>query len=152
MDEDEGTVQVCAVIDQGQIQGAVIVNIDTRDNVALAGSDYTALQNIALTFEAPSTTACTDIVITNDQLYEIDENFFGSLTSPDPTRVTINPARDEASIEIIDEDGTSLVTVVAIIPLNQLYCDLSLEFKNACRFQSVYNTISKMQKPSSQLA
>ena len=105
-------MEVCAVIDQGQIQGTVIVNIDTRDNVALAGSDYTALQNTALTFEAPSTTACTNIMITNDQLYEIDENFFGLLTSPDPTRVTINTARDEASIEILDEDRTSLVTIV----------------------------------------
>ena len=107
--ENEGTVEVCAVIDQGEIQGTVIVNIDTGDGTALAGTDYTALQGGTLTFEPPSTRACTDITITNDQLYEIDEQFFGRLRSSDLTRVTVNPARDDANIEILDEDSTSLL-------------------------------------------
>ena len=105
--ENGGTVEVCAVIDQGQLQGSVEVNIQTSDNTAEAGSDYTALPaNAVLTFQSPSTRACTDISITNDQLYEIDEDFFGQLTSPNPNRVTINPARDTTTITILDDDST----------------------------------------------
>ena len=101
-------MEVCAVVDQGEVGGDVVVNIQTSDGSALAGSDYTALPSTAaLTFVAPSTRACTNIDITNDQLFEIDEDFTATLTSPDTTRVTINAARDVTTVQITDDDSTS---------------------------------------------
>ena len=107
VDENEGVVEVCAIIEQGEIQGTIVVNIQTNDRTAIAGSDYTALQNAQLSFVSPSTRACTNIDITNDQLYENDENFVARLSTLDPSRVRINPARDESNVEILDDDSKS---------------------------------------------
>ena len=112
VNENGVSVEVCAVIEQGEIEGNVVVNIQTSDRSAVAVDDYTALQNAVLTFEAPSTRACTNININNDQLYEIDEDFVATLTTPDPSRVVINPARDETNIEILDDDSESLALTI----------------------------------------
>ena len=96
-------VEVCAVIVTGEIAANVEISLETADNSALAGSDYAALTTI-LTFVAPSTRACENINIINDQIYEIDETFFGQLMSDD-TRVLIIPARQQTTIEINDEDS-----------------------------------------------
>lgn len=106
VNENGGRVEVCAEIDQGQIATDVIVNIETADGTAMANNDYTPIIAGTLTFTSPSTRACTNIDIEDDQLFEADENFFGRLSSPDPTRVTINPSRDETDIQITDQDST----------------------------------------------
>ena len=106
VDENAVQVEVCAVIVNGEIAADVEVSLETADNSALAGSDYTALTT-TLTFAAPSTRACENINIINDQMYEIDETFFGQLTS-DNARVVIIPARRQTTIEINDEDSKLL--------------------------------------------
>lgn len=108
VNENGGSVQVCAVIN-GQIDSDVVVNIQTVDDTAMANSDYTPLQNTPLTFQAPNTRACTSISITNDQVYEFNEDFFALLTTPDPTRVTITASRAQTTITIADNDGMLLM-------------------------------------------
>ena len=105
MDENGGSIEVCAEIIVGEIDTDVVVNIRTSDNTAVAGSDYTAMLNVPLTFEAPNTLACVSISIDNDQVYEDFEEFLGTLTSTDPVRVTISPARRTTKIRINDNDG-----------------------------------------------
>ena len=102
VNENGGTVQVCAVI-TGEIESNVIVDLQTSDGTAEASRDYTAL-NTELTFVAPSTRACQDINILNDQLYEVDENFFGELTSSN-SRVVVITARRRTTVEINDEES-----------------------------------------------
>ena len=105
VDENGGSIEVCAEIIVGEIDTDVVVNIQTSDGTAVAGSDYTALLNVPLTFEAPSTLACVSISIDNDQVYEDIEEFIGTLTSTDPDRITISPARQTTTIRINDNDG-----------------------------------------------
>ena len=103
VDENGVQVEVCAEIVNGEIADDVTVMLVTMDNTALAGSDYSAL-TITLTFDAPSTLACTNINIMDDESYEVDETFFGILISDNPM-VQIIPAREQTIIQIVDEDS-----------------------------------------------
>ena len=60
---------------------------------------------MVLTFTPSVTEINISVTIANDDLVEIDENFFGDLTT-DAGGVIINPA--EAEITILDRDGTFL--------------------------------------------
>ena len=121
VDENGQRVELCAEILSGQADANFIANLDTVDNTAVAGSDFTALQNAELNFVVPSTTACTFVDITNDQLYETDETFFGVLTSDDP-RVLINANRAQTTVTITDEDSMSYVFYIYMYPFMQLIC------------------------------
>ena len=115
VNENGGTVQVCAVI-TGEIESNVIVDLQTSDSAAEASRDYTAL-NTELTFVAPSTRACQDINILNDQLYEVDENFFGELTSSNP-RVEVITARRRTTVEINGKDSKCVAQQRTIMMLS----------------------------------
>lgn len=104
MGENINEVEVCAVIISGQIARDISVTLTTADDSAESPQDYTALTT-ELTFSAPSTRACEDITIVDDQIFELDESFFGRLTSSDP-QVDISPDRQETTIQINDEDST----------------------------------------------
>jgi hypothetical protein len=106
VDENGVQVEVCAEIVNGEIADDVTVMLVTMDNTALAGSDYSAL-TITLTFDAPSTLACTNINIMDDESYEVDETFFGILISDNPM-VQIIPAREQTIIQIVDEDSLTI--------------------------------------------
>ena len=64
--------------------------------------DYNPAQ-ADLTFSGSFRTACTSLLVINDQLYEGDESFFASLTTSD-SAVTLNPQR--ATIIINDDNCT----------------------------------------------
>ena len=83
VNENGGSIQVCAMILDREMDTDVVVNIQTSDDTAVSGSDYTALLNESLAFEAPNTHSCVSISIDNDQVYEDMEEFLGTLTSPD---------------------------------------------------------------------
>ena len=103
VNENGVQVEVCAVIVSGDSAADVMISLETADDSALAGDDYTALST-TLTFVTPSTRTCENVDIINDQIYEIDETFFGQLMSDD-SRVVIIPARQQTTIEIDDEDS-----------------------------------------------
>ena len=60
---------------------------------------------MVLTFTLNVTEISISIAITDDELVEIDENFFGELTT-DAGAVTIDPAR--AEVIILDNDSKFL--------------------------------------------
>ena len=67
-----------------------------------AGEDYTAISGMILTFMTSVTEISITVTITDDDLVEIDENFFGDLTTTSGD-VIINPA--EAEVTILDRDS-----------------------------------------------
>ena len=70
-----------------------------------AGLDYAAISGMVLTFTPSVTEISISIAITNDELVEIDENFFGVLTT-NSDRVTVDPA--EAEVIIVANDSKFL--------------------------------------------
>ena len=73
--------------------------------IVLDGEDYVST-TVTLTFNGTSTTACTDISITFDDVYEGNETFSVSLTTTD-NNVTLNP--DGGQVTITDDDGKSKI-------------------------------------------
>ena len=102
--ENNNEVEVCAVIISGQIARDISVMFTTEDDSAMSPQDYTA-QSTGLTFSEPSTRACVDIDIADDDIFELDETFFGRLTSSD-SAVNIDPGRQQTTVQINDEDST----------------------------------------------
>ena len=66
-------------------------------------SDYNLTQPAELVLVAGETRTCTDIMTTDDEIYEDDESFFATLTSANEgVVITIS----SAAILITDDDGT----------------------------------------------
>ena len=135
VDENGVQVEVCAEIVNGEIADDVTVMLVTMDNTALAGSDYSAL-TITLTFDAPSTLACTNINIIDDESYEVDETFFGILISDNPM-VQIIPAREQTIIQIVDEDSMFMLFnahmyMYLYTTVNSDYCQMPKHLQNVC--------------------
>ena len=67
-----------------------------------AGDDYTPVVN-QLVFIADTDRLCTDIPITSDTIYEVDE-FFNVVLTTDDDDIDLDP--DAGTVTIIDVDGT----------------------------------------------
>ena len=70
------------------------------NHLAVDGSDYAGQSNVLLTFNASSRSREVPVNLTDDSVYEGDEDFSGTLTleSTSP-RVTIDPEKVLATIE-----------------------------------------------------
>lgn len=71
-------------------------------SLILTGNDYGIPVPSLLVFPAGTTSLCTDIPITNDDVYEGNETFTVSLTS---TSSSVNVSGSSAEVLIIDDDG-----------------------------------------------
>ena len=72
--------------------------------IAVAGSDYEGRSNVLLTFNAATRSIAVPVNLTDDSVYEGEEDFGGTLSLvSDPPRVTINPDNAVAAIE--DNEG-----------------------------------------------
>ena len=63
---------------------AVTVNYATSDGTAIAGQDYTAVSNGAVTIAAGNTTAEFTVSVTGDETDELDETFNVTISMPEP--------------------------------------------------------------------
>ena len=83
--------------------------------IAVAGSDYVGRSNVLLTFNADTTSIEVPVNITDDSVYEGDEDFSGILTlfSTSP-RVSIGPATALATI-VENDDSTSIHAYTCIV-------------------------------------
>jgi len=121
--EDGGSVEVCAVVVEGVLERSAEVSISTVDGSATGqlvfcpfpilsgmskywsslsgGEDYTSITTV-LTFDGSNTRGCSDVPITDDNIYEDDETFSVTLTTEDGD-VTLEP--DSGVVIITDEDG-----------------------------------------------
>ena len=63
---------------------AVTINYATSDGTAIAGQDYTAVSNGAVTIAAGNTTAEFTVSVTGDETDELDETFNVTISMPEP--------------------------------------------------------------------
>lgn len=85
----------------------VTVMVQTADDTALAGSDYTAVGGTLLTFAPGTATQTTSISVAGDTASEDNETFFVRLTSP--TNAVI--ADGEAVGTILDDDAADFFSI-----------------------------------------
>lgn len=81
------------------VDETVTVQYSTRDDSALAGSDYQSTQG-TLTFAPGQTTATVSMAVYGDSLDELDESFFVELSSPAGAEI----ANASATVTILDND------------------------------------------------
>ena len=93
--EGDGAVTLTVTLSSGSLQ-AVVVDFDTEDGTATAGSDYTAVTNGSLTIGVGDTSGEISITITEDDVDDDNETF----------TVTLSGVSD-ATIA----DGTAIVTI-----------------------------------------
>jgi subtilisin-like proprotein convertase family protein len=87
--------------------GAGSVTVRTADGTAVAGSDYTAVNQV-VSFTAGETTKTVSVPILNDSVAEGAEDFDVELATP--SGVTVGPD-DETVVTITDDDGPPPSTV-----------------------------------------
>jgi hypothetical protein len=97
-------VEVCVEVLEGSSAVPITLTVDATEGTA-EGSDYDLTQPAELVLFAGETRTCTDIMTTDDEIYEDDESFFATLSSTnEDVLVTIN----SAVILITDDDGKML--------------------------------------------
>ena len=103
--EGDGTIEVTVQLDSSPL-AQLIIPVETTDDTAISGSDYTALSSQTVTFAAGAAGAnlsqTVTITILEDSLDEADETFtvsFGTL----PGGVTAG-TDDEVTVTITDDD------------------------------------------------
>jgi len=109
--EAVGTIDLLVVLDRAADE-PVTVQVDTHDDTATAGSDYTAVNEI-LTIPIDQTSGVVTITIANDGTPEGDEVFTVALTNPvgaDPgTAMTATVTITEMPVVTFAEPSYSLV-------------------------------------------
>lgn len=81
-------MRVCACRTSAAKDTTISVNFRTRDGSARAGEDYAATQGV-LRFEPGVSTQVIKVTVFEDDLVEIDEDFFVDLVEPVPSSVLI---------------------------------------------------------------
>ena len=104
--EDQGSVQVCALIREGVLAREVVITLITEDDTAQSFEDYSPL-SVMLSFNQDTSVQCVDISLTNDDTLENVEQFVVLLESEDGVPVILSPER--AVVMIIDDDGESFI-------------------------------------------
>ena len=84
---------------------SVTVQVSTSDDVAKAGSDYTALAPTTLTFLAGEMTKQVKVAVTRDTTPEANETFFVKLSNPS---ANVGIARGTGTGTILNDDGAVL--------------------------------------------
>jgi hypothetical protein len=88
----------------------VVVNYTTQNGSARAGSDYTAKTG-QLTIAAGDSSGLINVLVTDDNLDEPDQDFTVHITAVTPAEAEITDS--SATVEIDDEDATVAPTIVA---------------------------------------
>ena len=126
MFEQQGTVEVCAVILDGSLERNVDVTLSTQPGTAqgmyvylytvyqydhindtIAGVDYSSILGAILRFsETSPNRQCVDITIREDNVFEDPEIFTVTLVDSPSEGIILSP--DNATINITDETCTLL--------------------------------------------
>ncbi|XP_028399458.1 uncharacterized protein LOC114522881 [Dendronephthya gigantea] len=108
VNEEDGNVRVSVRLN-GQHEREVTIRLNTVQNTATPGSDYTT-EDINLRFPAGDSSKTVDIEILNDLVIEGTETFRVTITSGDPQVKILEP--QSITVSIIDTD-------VATVSFNQ---------------------------------
>ena len=100
VDEDAGSVELTVLVLSGTIADgeSVTVVVMTVDGSAVAGEDYTELTD-TLTFDADTLTLTVTVMIEDDMLLELDQNFFVELSGN-----RVSDSASVARVTILDND------------------------------------------------
>jgi len=88
---------------------AITVDYTTANGTGTAGTDYTAISTMTLTFAIGETSKTVNVTISGDIGYEPDENFYINLTAP--TNSSISDAQGIGTIANDDADPTVTLSV-----------------------------------------
>ena len=100
VDEDAGSVELTVLVLSGTIADgeSVTVVVMTVDGSAVAGEDYTELTD-TLTFDADTLMVPVTVMIEDDMLLELDQNFFVELSGN-----RVSDSASVARVTILDND------------------------------------------------
>lgn len=89
------------------------VTVNTADDTALAGSDYTAISNQLVSFSAGQTSKTVSVTISGDTTYESDEGFFLNLSGASGATIAdqqgIGTITNDDAVSAISIDDVSIV-------------------------------------------
>ena len=130
MNEDDGSIEVCAVLTGGSLERTVTFTLSTRDDSATSTDsvDFSAV-DVELQFNETTSRTCADIPITDDNRVELPENFTVEIHSDDPD---VDFAPPTSVVTILDNDRVvigfemeqyrgeegGMVEVCAVVSLN----------------------------------
>jgi len=108
--EDSGAIAV-TITRLGGASGNVTIDINTADDVAVAGQDFTTSGG-CLTFEDGETEQIFTVKITNDTVFESPDEAFKVLLSAPTNGALLKESGSSASVTIVDDGdaGTFLFT------------------------------------------
>jgi hypothetical protein len=95
---------------------SITVSFATANGTATAGSDYTATSG-TVTFLAGETSKSIPVAILGDAVFENDETFTLTLTSPSPAAVTLLSGSDVAVGTIANDDAAPVLSVSGPSPV-----------------------------------
>ena len=104
--ENDGNVRISASLVQGKLQRPVEVLFSTQSGTATSEDpkDFQSLQSVVLLFDELMIRNEVTVAIINDNIFEGEETFFGSLVTND----AFVDVGDNATITIVDDgDGKS---------------------------------------------
>ncbi|MFY0632048.1 MAG: gliding motility-associated C-terminal domain-containing protein, partial [Flavobacteriaceae bacterium] len=107
---DSGTTTLTYTVTLDQSSpGTITVGYATSDGTATAGSDYTAASG-TVTFNPGDTSKTVDIMISGEQMVEVDETITFTLSSPTGTA----QISDGTATGTINNDDTTVVTIADV--------------------------------------
>ena len=101
VNEDNGSVMVCAAIVNGTLERTLTFRLTTQDDSATSPADFSSV-SADLTFDESTSRACVDIPIEDDQIVENPEVFRVVVDGDDPDVVFDPPS---STVTIIDSDN-----------------------------------------------
>ena len=101
VNEDNGSVMVCAAIVSGTLERTLTFRLTTQDDSATSPADFSSV-SAELTFDESTSRACADIPIEDDQIVENPEVFRVVVDGDDPDVVFDPPS---STVTIIDNDN-----------------------------------------------
>ena len=97
-----GTVEVCIVLESGQLERSVQFSLVSQSDTAQEGADYVAVL-LSVTWEPDTSQKCFSVRLVGDHVVEGEETFQIVLASHDPSVVVPTPGT--AYITIQDNDS-----------------------------------------------
>ena len=121
-----GTVEVCLILETGQLERGVELSLVSQSDTAQQGADYVALL-LSITWEPSVAQNCFSVEVVDDHIVEGEETFQVLLASHDPAVIVATPGTAHISIQDNDHDSKLqivlykyYVVVIMCIKLNVL--------------------------------
>ena len=123
VNESDGNAVITAQLDN-PVAESFTVNINSANDTAIEGMDYTAPAN-TLTFTAGATPTDITVPIVNNDIAEITKTFTVGVVAASISpanlfegRVTVSASENEATVTLVDDDTVGII-LGSMMPLNE---------------------------------